>query len=138
MRTVAEIASDIAQREQAKAELDAGLKALNVELRDAVGNEFKAAFEVANKMAGDITLAVDGIKLKGKIPKKVTWDNVKLQVLASSMPWERASKIFDIKFSVPEKNYSAVSIGDDAELLAALDAARTVEFGDLKIEVAGV
>jgi hypothetical protein len=137
MRTVAEIASDIAQREQAKAELDAGLKALNVELRDAVGNEFKAAFEVANKMAGDITLAVDGIKLKGKIPKKVTWDNVKLQVLASSMPWERASKIFDIKFSVPEKNYSAVSIGDDAALLAALDAARTVEFGDLKIEVAG-
>lgn len=136
MRQLAQIASDIAAAESSKATLEAQIKALNVELRDTVQAEFKSAFDIANKLSGDITMAVDGIKLKGKIPKKVSWDNKILQQLASSMPWDKAQKIFDIKFSVPEKNYGAISIAGEVDLLAKLDAARTVEYGDLKIEIA--
>lgn len=135
MRQIKEIAGDIAAVERNKSVLDAQLKSLNEELREAVGKTFQSAFDVANKLSGDITMLVEDVKLKGKIPKKVSWDNKILQKLASSMPWEKAQKIFDIKFTVPEKNYSAISIAGENELLAQLDAARTVEYGDLKIEI---
>jgi len=136
MTTLNELALSIQKLELQKAEIDAQLKGLQETLRAGVHEQFAQAFIAADKMSGDITLVLEGVKLKGKIPKKVVWDNRKLQALAASLPWDQAQKIFDIKFSVPEKNYSALSIAG-SDLVAKLDDARTVEIGDFKVEVMG-
>jgi len=134
MSNLQEIATNIARLEAAKATIESELKAMNMALKAEVMGKFSEAFKLADKTAGEITLAIDAVKLKGKIPKKVKWDSSKLQVIASSMPWDKAQKVFDISFSVPEKIYSALT---DNELQAQLDTARTVEYGDLKIELVG-
>lgn len=112
----------------AKSDLDFLLNELNSRL----SHEAATLFQNAGKQAGDITFITnDGVKLKASVSKTVSWDNDKLQVIASSMDWAAAQRIFDISFKVPEATFKAIP---DVELVAKLEAARTVKYGELKIK----
>lgn len=87
-------------------------------------------FAAADKQSGELTIDVGSMKLKAKIDKKVEWDSPALRAVAGSMPWELAQQIFDIKMTVPERIYTALT---DADLKARITEARTVKYGNLKI-----
>lgn len=128
---ITELRDAIAHAEAAKANADTMLKILLDDLRSRVESEAAALFQAGGKQAGDITFIADGVKLKASISKTVKWDNDKLQAIASGMEWAVAQRIFDISFKVPEATFKAIP---DPELVAKLEAARTVKYGELSIK----
>jgi hypothetical protein len=88
----------------------------------------------AGKEVGTLSFALEGMKFKAEVAKKVEWDSEKLKGIAATLPWAAVNRLFDIKFSVPERTYAAVH---DPELLAKLDEARTTKIGDLKVSFLG-
>lgn len=86
-----------------------------------------AAYEQAGKDDGTLRLPLqDGLEAKVEIKKTVSWDNAELMKLAQTMPWARASALFDIKFSMKETTYKGV-VAADPKLAAEVDKARTVK-----------
>lgn len=83
--------------------------------------QVKAAFEAAGKQHGTVTLDL-GENLTGKadIRRTVSWDTAALMRVAQSLPWERASKLFKIEFTMPEANFKALENIDPplAEIVA--------------------
>lgn len=93
----------------------------------------KAAFEQAGKTDGTITLPLQGgLTAKVEVRKTVKWDTDELMKLAKTMPWERASSLFKIDFSMGETAYKGVKLADPA-LAAEIDRARTVKYSEPKI-----
>lgn len=129
--TLAQLNDAIRAAEEDKQTADLILKALLDELRSRVESEAAALFAAGGKQAGDITFMADGVKLKASISKTVKWDNDKLQAIAASMDWSMAQRVFDISFKVPEATFKAIP---DPELVAKLEAARTVKYGELSIK----
>lgn len=129
--TLSELRDAIAEAELAKANADTTLKLLLDTLRSRVESEAAALFAADGKQAGDITFMADGVKLKASISKTVKWDNDKLQSIAAGMDWSMAQRVFDISFKVPEATFKAIP---DPELVAKLEAARTVKYGELSIK----
>jgi len=101
------------------------------ELASRVSNEAAALFAKADKTSGDVTFEADGVKLKASVSKSVKWDNAQLQAIAAGMDWDTAQRIFKISFEVPEATFKAIP---DPELVAKLEAARTVKYGDMTIK----
>lgn len=130
--TLPQLRDAIAQAEQWKVDVAARLSALQNELCERVSSEARQLFAAAGKQAGDVTFTTaDGVKLKASISKTVKWDNAQLQAIASSMDWAMAQRVFDISFKVPESTFKAIP---DPKLVAKLEAARTVKYGDLTIK----
>lgn len=101
------------------------LAEIQAELLARHGLLLRAKLEAAGKTDGSATLELDGVKLTYKVGKDIDWDNDKLRAIAGTMDWATASRIFDIKFKVPEKVYNAIP---DTALVARLNEARTVTY----------
>lgn len=110
----------------AKARLSELEGALATRLEPFARNEY----EMVGKDSGTLTFERDGHKFKAEIRKTVTWDNDKLQAVAASLPWTTVERLFDIKFSVPETRFKAIS---DDDLLQKVTEARTTKLSDMKI-----
>lgn len=104
-------------------------KAMLVEIQNELlrrhGEALKAKLDAAGKVDGSASMELDGVKLTYKVSKEIDWDNEKLKAIAASMDWASASRIFDIKFKVPERVYNAIP---DTSLVARLNEARTVTY----------
>ena len=94
---------------------------------------FQDELATAGKQDGELTREVDGEKLTFAVKAKVKWDSKTLQDIASNLPQETVFKIFKIDFSVPERTFKALT---DDGLIAQLTTARTVEYGNPKIDFA--
>lgn len=98
---------------------------IQAELLRRHGAALKARLEASGKTDGSASLELDGVKLTYKVGKEIDWDNDKLKTIAASMDWATASRVFDIKFKVPERVYNAIP---DPALVARLNEARTVTY----------
>lgn len=112
--------------------IKAQLAAIGAELNRRYGPDWQASFTAQNKQSGDITLEREGVKLKGTIGKKVAWDSPKLMAIASAMPWDEATRLFKIEFSMTETAFKGVP---DGELRSKLMDARTVTFSPVSISI---
>ncbi len=90
--------------------------------------------DASNKASGTVSFEDGDLLYKGEVSKKVEWDGDKLRAIAAKMPWITAEKVFDIKFSVPERVFSAIT---DESLLAQLNDARTVKYGTPVVKFVG-
>ena len=98
---------------------------IQAELLARHGLMLRRKLEAAGKVDGSATLELDGVKLTYNVKKEVDWDNDKLKAIAASMDWATASRVFDIKFKVPERVYNAIP---DTSLVSRLNEARTVTY----------
>lgn len=122
-------------------DVERGLKAhkddlarIDAEITRRFGSKIDAALKSADKQAGSITVDLgEGFRAKGAVAKKVTYDQDKLRAAAGQMTWDEANHYFDIKMSVPEKVYGALAPADPHK--PAIEAARTVVYGDLKVSL---
>lgn len=110
------------------------LAAVEGELDRRKVGEGVAVLESAGKDHGTATFSSEGMRFKVEAKKKVTWDSEKLKEVAATLSWETVEKIFDIKFSVPEKIYGAIT---DGELLQQINGCRTTEIGEPKVVFVG-
>lgn len=101
------------------------LAEIQAELLRRHGELLRSKLEAAGKTDGSATMEIEGVKLTYKVGKDIDWDNDKLRAIAGTMDWATASRIFDIKFKVPEKVYNAIP---DTSLVARLNEARTVTY----------
>lgn len=129
--SVSELNTILGNLKESEATIKERIKAVTDELASRVSNEAAALFQAQGKTSGDVTFVVDGVKLKASVSKTVKWDSDKLKAIASAMPWEAAHRIFDIDFKVPEATFKAIP---DPELVAKLEEARTVKYGEMTIK----
>lgn len=87
--------------------------------------------QLATTLKSTTNLEDMGFQVKGEVDKTVTWDSKKLMDLASTMPFADVLAFFKIKFEVPEATYKSLLPSDPKK--AAIDAARTVKYGDVKV-----
>lgn len=106
------------------------LDAINEEILNRYQAAFVQELQALGKTDGEVTREFDGVRMTYAMKPKVKWDSKKLQMIASTMPWEKIEKVFKIEFSVPERTYKAIT--EDA-LLDAVKAARTVEYSAPKV-----
>lgn len=91
------------------------------------------AYRRAGKAGGSVKIDLGhGFELKVEKSKTVKWDGEKLKALAAGMTWEQASNLFNISFSMPETAYQGL-VATQNNMLPAVDAARTVKYGDPKV-----
>ena len=83
---------------------------------------------------GEFKLNVDGIVIKGAVRKSVSWDSEKLKSIASTLHPEDAAEIFDVKVSIPEKNYQ-VLVECDHPSLGDIMMAREVKLSPFTIKI---
>ena len=112
-------------------------KAMLVEIQSELlkrhGDMLAAKLSATGKSDGSTSVEIDGIKLTYKVAKDIDWDNDKLKAIASSMDWATASRVFDIKFKVPERIYNAIP---DLSLVKRLNEARTVTYKEPTVQFA--
>ena len=87
--------------------------------------------QLATTLKSTTNLEDMGFQIKGEIDKTVSWDSKKLMDLAATMPFADVLAFFKIKFELPEATYKALLPSDPKK--AAIDAARTVKYGDIKV-----
>lgn len=108
-------------------------KLLESILIDSKLAEFEALLAAKKKTHGSVSIALqDGTEITLEKKQTVTWDQEKLQNVYECLPLETASNIIEIKMSVPEKVYAAIS---DPDLLADLRAARTTKIGEATVKI---
>lgn len=100
--------------------------------------DIPSIFDRHDKSYGEITEEIGGRRFKVKITKNVKWNSDGLLSVAKTMPWEMASNLFDIDFSMGEKKYSSLrahaAVNEEAaSVLKEVDAARTVRFAEPKL-----
>lgn len=133
-QTIADLQTRFRELKAAESRIKVDLAAVNEMLAAHVSATARDLYRNANKQSGDVAIIEDGVKVKCSISKKVEWDTDKLLPVMQSMNYDRATQLFDIKVSMPEKIYTALT---DDTLKAAVDAARVVKYGEMKIEFAG-
>lgn len=135
--TLEQLRDRIAAAETRKALAAEELKELEAELTDRLSGEVAQIMVQMGKSHGELTLSITNqqtgevMKFKANISKTVKWDSKRLQEIAGTMDWEKAEKLFDIKFSVQEKTYNAIF---DEQLLAQINEARTVKYGEVAVK----
>ena len=99
----------------------------------------------AGKMqsGGSTTIEENDVKFVVEAKKEVKWDSAKLQNIAARMPWEMVESIFKIAFEITETSYknclnNTKSGMLDAQIMALIDDARTVQIGEAKIKTAEI
>jgi len=123
------------KKDALKQQLDAvkqQLDAVDDEIRAAIAPFETKARQFADKDYGVINLELEGLKIKADLPKKVEWDQAKLaDILATiSRAGDDPAQYIDVKYSVPEKKYSAWP----ANMQAVFQPARTVKPGKATYE----
>jgi hypothetical protein len=95
------------------------IAAVNDEIERRYKNVMADNLVALGKDHGTLNQTLEGgaVEVKFVRSKKVKWDGAKLMSIASTLPWDRASAIFKIDFSMPEKIYSALA-GVDPDLKA--------------------
>lgn len=107
------------------------LKLVDGVIAERFGPAGRVALEKTGKAHGSATVEIGhGLKLKAEIGQKVDWDQTKLRAILATMPWDRATHYFDIKFSMKEKMWSALEPGD---FRTAVADARTVTLSPIKV-----
>lgn len=110
------------------ASLKRNLDAVKAELARRYASSAKQALDQQDKTHGTVTLGLqDGFAAKCDVKQSVKWDSAKLMGIAQSMPWDAASALFKIEFSMAEAVYKNVA---DPALKAKLDAARTTKLAE--------
>jgi hypothetical protein len=108
-------------------------KMLEEVLIAATISHFESELKRKGKTHGAVTVKLDdGIELTLERKQTVTWDQEKLQNVYECLPIETASKIIELKMSVPERVYAAIS---DPDLLNDLKAARTTKIGEATVKI---
>lgn len=94
-----------------------------------------AVRQAQQKFEGTVHAVIEGVEIKSDVPKKVKWDQVKLNQAAQTLadkgivdPWD----ILKVDMSIPERTYAALS----PEILEIVSAARSIEHGKEKISIA--
>ena len=123
---------------EAKEELEsqkAWIATIQDEIDVRLAPSVAAAIREAGKQHGTINLPIQGgLIAKGEISKKVEWDSAKLIEIAQTMPWERVSAVFNIKFSVSEKTWDGI-VAVGGPLADKIKAARTVKYSAPKVTI---
>ncbi len=102
-------------------------------LIDAKLKEFESLLAAKKKTHGSVSIELqDGTEITLEKKQTVTWDQDKLQNVYECLPIETAANIIEIKMSVPEKVYAAIS---DPDLLNDLKAARTTKIGEATVKI---
>jgi ribosomal protein L9 len=102
---------------------EAELRELKSKLMQETHLEFLTAFTRSDKSHGSVTLTIDDIPLTYTLKQTVSWDQKALRELWESLPVEAGDKIIELKFSVPERVFNAIT--DDAILNSLIDARTT-------------
>lgn len=112
----------------------AKLKELDKEINALVSEEFAKSRQAQDKHTGSLTLMFDGgTKVKQTVPKKVVWDQDKLndcwrQLQAANIT---PTDYIDAKYSVSEKTYSQLP----ENVKKWIQEARTEDHGAVKLEI---
>jgi DNA invertase Pin-like site-specific DNA recombinase len=128
------LADAIATARRTIADNKAGLADMEAELSRRHADTAADILAKAGKDTGTLTFAFNGMRFKAEVAKKIEWDSDKLKAIAAGMPWNQVERLFDIKFSVPERIYNAIH---SPEMVATLNAARTTRVGELKVSFVG-
>ena len=136
----------VTQKNEAKINADgwkAEGKRIDAELARIISPETHLI--AAGKMVagGSTTIEEHGVKFVVEAKKEVKWDSAKLQNIAARMPWEMVESIFKIAFEITETSYknclnNTKSGMLDAQIMALIDDARTVQIGEAKIKTAEI
>lgn len=109
------------------------LQQIDDRFAEVLGAGMREMMSTSGKQSGEITWTLeDGSKYKGSISKTVKYDSEKLQRIASTMPWDKAQKVFKIDLSVPEITYQNI-VKLDPALAIEIEDARTVRYGEIKV-----
>lgn len=80
---------------------------------------------------GICKLKRNGFVINVNIPKKVQWDQEKLEMIYNTMSPELRKNIFKLSFSIDEKQYSKL----DKKMTDAISPARSTTYGKVKISM---
>jgi hypothetical protein len=86
------------------------------------------------KEHGEFKLDVDGVTIKGVIRKTINWNSDKLKNIAATLHPEDAAEIFDVKITIPEKNYN-ILLECDHPALGEIMMAREVKLSPFSIKI---
>lgn len=118
----------VARRDQLMSELDL----INAEIQNRFQADALKVFDDADKTHGQVNFVAQGVELAGTVRKNVTWDTKLLRSAADKLTGVQFDGLFTMKLTIPETKYNAIM---DEELRAAVDAARTVRFSEMKVTV---
>jgi hypothetical protein len=141
MSDIPDLTSDLRRLAQERQRLDgiktaavAGIRAIDSEIARRYRATADARYVSLDKQHGTLTMETnEGVTLSAEIPRKVKYDSNALLGVAIAMPLDQAQKIFKFELTVPENIYKGLAA--NPELLAKIDAARTVSYDDMKITI---
>jgi DNA-directed RNA polymerase specialized sigma24 family protein len=119
-----QVAKLVSHTKELKEKLDDGL---NLRFSEAVKNNLRSA----NKDTGTTRFFDGAFQIVAEIPKKVTWDNEKMEELIKRIPDERRKDIVKISYSIEERKYSALP----HEYQELFREARTITPGKTKFQI---
>jgi len=100
------------------------IEEIEVKIKDRIGTTFEEMRKLSGKELGVINIAVDGVHVKQTIPKKVQWDQDKMESIYNRI--EAAGKdpneYMNVTYSVYETDYKKY----DPAVKSIFEPARTV------------
>lgn len=132
-KTTAEIYAELEFIAHQKAELVKSEKALNEELIERYFQAINNKLEQKTQPYGVVSFDEDEFKIKFDTPKKVEWDQDKLQGLYEEIKkdGQDPTDYIEVKYNVPERLYSAWP----RNLQDAFIEARTITPGNIKVTI---
>jgi DNA-directed RNA polymerase specialized sigma24 family protein len=100
---------------------------LNLKFSEAVKNNLRSE----NKDTGTTHFFDGAFQITAEVPKKVTWDQEKMEELIKSIPDERRKDIVKISYAIEERKYSALP----HEYQELFREARTITPGKTKFQI---
>lgn len=129
-----ELLKQRAELEEKMTALQDCINAINIDIEHAVAEQLANIRKAQAKEFGAVNITYDGIKVTETIPKKVEWDQQKMNDLfdAIATAGDDPRAYMKVKLEVPEKTYSEFL----PEVQAMFADCRTVKMGkpSLKFE----
>jgi hypothetical protein len=107
-----------------KEKLDDGL---NLRFSEAVKNNLRSE----NKDTGTTRFFDGAFQIVAEVPKKVTWDNEKMEELVKRIPEDRRKSFVKVVYSIEERKYSALP----HEYRELFKEARTITPGKTRFQI---
>jgi DNA-directed RNA polymerase specialized sigma24 family protein len=101
--------------------------ALNLRFSEAVKNNLQSE----NKDTGTTRFFDGAFQIVAEVPKKVTWDNEKMEEIVKQIPDEKRKSLVKISYSIEERKYSMLSY----EYQLLFKKARTITLGKTKFQI---
>lgn len=134
MPTLAELFKERNQHSGTITALQEKVEGIDQQILQLTQDRVQQMFALSGKQHGTVSVAgEDGIVIKGVVGKKVEWDSRALMAVAAGMPWGTVQRVFDIAFKVPEKAYAKLSEEFSADVVTAIEGARTTKYAPLKV-----